>query len=259
MHVLAWHVYGPSQSDRIAMELRRIVQDGDLNRLNKIRFAMSERAFPYESKRKEGWVFFCETVIRTNHSCRPNAQACFDSTKERLRIRATRLIETGEEITLSYINENCKRKERWSRLRIECKCEECCLVGDQFIRSENDRAELGTFYDTIFKLRNKHNMDRIDIFTMTDAAARAIDRDADTKDFLEMQKNLAKRPPPSSVYLALACDTIAIILLAGSEDDKWAYIDSALAFLTDELDILKIIAGLDHECTVTLVEEIRDV
>ena len=119
IHELAWHVYGSAQSDQIAMGFRRIVQDGDLESLSKIRIAMSERAFPYESKRQEGWVFFCKTVTRINHSCRPNAEAFSDTTKERLCVRATRVIEEGEEITLSYINENCKRQKRCERLRIE--------------------------------------------------------------------------------------------------------------------------------------------
>jgi hypothetical protein len=258
IHELVRHVCDSSQSDQIVMAYRSIVQDDDLESLSKIRIAISERAFPYESIRQEGWGFFCKTGIRINHSCRPNAEAYSDKTKERLCVRAVRVIEKDEEITLSYINENCKRQKRWERLRIECKCAECCLSGEEFAHSENDRAELQAFYITMSRLRARHNMDRRDIFTMTDVAAHAISKDPDTMTFLEMQKNLAKRPLPTSMYLALACDTIAIILLTGSENDRWAYIDGTLMFLIDELDILKIISGIDHERTTTLVAQVEN-
>ena len=71
-------------------------------------------------------------ISRINHSCVPNAQGNFHDELGRFNIHATRDIETGEELTLNYLQElGAGREMRQEKLLggygFECECPACDL------------------------------------------------------------------------------------------------------------------------------------
>jgi hypothetical protein len=66
------------------------------------------------------------------HSCLPNAQISSilsSSSQPHLQIRATRKIELGEEITISYVDQTLTTEERQAKLmenkNFRCTCQRC--------------------------------------------------------------------------------------------------------------------------------------
>ncbi|WPH02562.1 Smr domain-containing protein [Acrodontium crateriforme] len=55
-----------------------------------------------------------------NHSCRPNAEASFNSQSRMMIVRAITQIECGDEITIAYQNPFKARLQRWECLGFEC-------------------------------------------------------------------------------------------------------------------------------------------
>ncbi|TFK87037.1 SET domain-containing protein, partial [Polyporus arcularius HHB13444] len=79
-------------------------------------------------------------VSRANHSCRPNAEHCFDTATLTQSLRAFRDIPAGEEITVTYIDWSLKCEERQDRLRcrysFNCTCKSCQLTGLERMESD---------------------------------------------------------------------------------------------------------------------------
>jgi len=83
-----------------------------------------------------------------NHSCRPNAVQTFWFDKEdadppnmpKLQITTCRSVKAGEEITISYCDNSCPRKNRqnelWEGYKFHCNCDWC-------ERSDVDAATVG--------------------------------------------------------------------------------------------------------------------
>lgn len=76
------------------------------------------------------FVVFPE-IARLNHDCRPNADYYFDHSALTQFIHATRDIQPGEELTLSYINPLMQRVARVAKLSrnwgFQCACTQCNL------------------------------------------------------------------------------------------------------------------------------------
>ncbi|KAK0622989.1 hypothetical protein B0T14DRAFT_427228 [Immersiella caudata] len=74
------------------------------------------------------FVVFPE-IARFNHDCRPNADYYFDHAALSQFIHATRDIQPGEELTLSYINPVMQRVARMAKLArnwgFQCACSHC--------------------------------------------------------------------------------------------------------------------------------------
>src|SRR5579871_4331706 len=70
---------------------------------------------------------FDPTLALLNHSCNPNAAIVFD--RNIACLRSIRDIKSGEQITISYIDNTYKRATRRRQLReqyfFECHCEGC--------------------------------------------------------------------------------------------------------------------------------------
>jgi hypothetical protein len=90
---------------------------------------------------------FCgvfEQLSRVNHSCRPNAERCWDADREVETLYALRDIPVGEELTVSYLcgTGEMARDERRDLLRkgwrFECNCE-CCSLTDVALSKSNER------------------------------------------------------------------------------------------------------------------------
>ena len=84
-----------------------------------------------------------EKLSRVNHSCRPNSERCWDSDRGAETLYALRDIETGEELTVAYLDTaEMIRTERQDVIsaswRFECKCECCSLTGAE-LKASNDR------------------------------------------------------------------------------------------------------------------------
>jgi len=67
-----------------------------------------------------------------NHSCSPNAEVTFQHNNDTLTLVATKDIEAGEEICISYLEECQRGRSRHSRRKqlrenyvFECECEQC--------------------------------------------------------------------------------------------------------------------------------------
>ncbi|CAD7949865.1 unnamed protein product [Amoebophrya sp. A120] len=71
----------------------------------------------------------CRVVAFTNHSCYPNMEVCRIGETGRIQGKATRRIRAGENIYMSYIDEDCtlayRQEELWSGYGFHCKCVKC--------------------------------------------------------------------------------------------------------------------------------------
>ncbi|KUJ11987.1 SET domain-containing protein [Mollisia scopiformis] len=84
-------------------------------------------------------------ISRINHDCVPNAQGNWNQGMERFNVHATRDIEGGEEVTLSYLGEVGAIRERrgqdlGSGYGFECGCQACDLDSEVGRRGEENRA-----------------------------------------------------------------------------------------------------------------------
>jgi len=76
-------------------------------------------------------IFMIQSCL--NHSCKPNAALMLNEehtgTGSSIKIKATRNIKKGEEILISYIDENLQRIERQKLLKgsyqFDCNCQKC--------------------------------------------------------------------------------------------------------------------------------------
>ena len=71
---------------------------------------------------------FFKTISKTNHSCVPNAQISFDNAQAQAICKALCPILPGEEVTISYIENNAPFEERQKLLLqygFTCTCKKC--------------------------------------------------------------------------------------------------------------------------------------
>jgi hypothetical protein len=84
---------------------------------------------PLGSNASSGGLFL--EASRINHSCRHNAQNTWNENIEQLTIHALRDIESGQEITITYLARTSEYTERQrflkEKFKFECKCELCSL------------------------------------------------------------------------------------------------------------------------------------
>jgi hypothetical protein len=84
---------------------------------------------PLGSNARSGGLFL--EASRINHSCRHNAQNTWNENIGQLTIHALRDIETGQEITITYLANTSEYAERQQYLKekfkFECRCELCSL------------------------------------------------------------------------------------------------------------------------------------
>ena len=77
---------------------------------------------------------FDPTLALLNHSCNPNAAVVFD--RNMASVRSIRDIKSGEQITISYIDNTFKRATRRQQLRnqyfFDCRCEGCEPPNNEF-------------------------------------------------------------------------------------------------------------------------------
>ncbi|WPH04819.1 Hypothetical protein R9X50_00771600 [Acrodontium crateriforme] len=86
-------------------------------------------------------------ISRFNHSCIPSAQGNFNTALNKFAIHATRTIDAGEEITLSYLAEQLAgRDSRREKLRVAygflCECGVCTTESARARASEVRRVAL---------------------------------------------------------------------------------------------------------------------
>lgn len=86
-------------------------------------------------------------ISRINHSCIPNAQGNFNDSLDRFTIHATRRIEQGEELTISYLQEHgAMRASRQQRLLdsygFACACPACDSATKAGRDSDERRSKL---------------------------------------------------------------------------------------------------------------------
>ncbi|KAA8892875.1 hypothetical protein FN846DRAFT_608802 [Sphaerosporella brunnea] len=82
---------------------------------------------------------------RFNHSCVPNAGYRWNKDAQKLEVRAHEEIQEGEEIVLSYLNDDMSRAARQEsllrRYRFQCQCPACGLVGPAAVADDQLRTE----------------------------------------------------------------------------------------------------------------------
>ncbi|PVH83664.1 SET domain-containing protein, partial [Cadophora sp. DSE1049] len=81
------------------------------------------------SDSREGFGIVVPEAARLNHDCRPNARFAFDPRTLVHKVHATRAIEPGEELTLSYIDEKQIYSARQQHIKahwgFDCGCKLC--------------------------------------------------------------------------------------------------------------------------------------
>ena len=84
-------------------------------------------------------------IARINHSCRPNAAYYWNEKLNKRLVYATRDIEEGEEIFVSFISLLMTRKERQKKLArygFTCTCPACSLDPKHVHRSDKSRTDI---------------------------------------------------------------------------------------------------------------------
>jgi hypothetical protein len=100
-----------------------------------------------------------ELLSRVNHSCRPNAERCWDADREVETLYALRDIQVGQELTVLYTDvEEMTRGERQLALRegwrFDCTCE-CCAITEADAQSMSDqrRTVIRNFHQQVSSRR----------------------------------------------------------------------------------------------------------
>jgi hypothetical protein len=97
-------------------------------------------------------------IARINHSCAPNAQANFSNPLGLFNVHATRPIEAGEEVTISYLSEHgapraLRQNQLESGYNFECTCPACDLSTSQGRDGEARRIQvhkdIGTYGEQV--------------------------------------------------------------------------------------------------------------
>jgi hypothetical protein len=90
---------------------------------------------------------------RFNSDCTPNVHNYWNEKQGLIFLRALKDIVEGEELCLCYSGEWRPRNERRKKLKesfkFQCRCATCSLDGDQQLRSDQRRAQLGALYEEI--------------------------------------------------------------------------------------------------------------
>ena len=81
------------------------------------------------------WRVF-KTLDQLNHSCSPNAERYWNEADQTMDLRATRNIQAGNEIFISYIDHFNARNKRHSDLGFDCKCLVCSYDGSKRLTHE---------------------------------------------------------------------------------------------------------------------------
>ena len=84
-------------------------------------------------KANSGLIGVFKQLSRLNHSCEPNAKIKWNKELAQLQLHATKDIEEGEEITVSYFADQADdttdlqvlRALHWDALHFECICKLC--------------------------------------------------------------------------------------------------------------------------------------
>ncbi|KAF1983591.1 SET domain-containing protein [Aulographum hederae CBS 113979] len=105
-------------------------------------FQLSRRDGDNDERGRRDGLF--PTASRLNHSCLPNAYWSFNTTDDEgmeglMEVRATHVIQAGEEILITYVPTLSTKEERrellWEGYGFECHCVACegknCLLGEE--------------------------------------------------------------------------------------------------------------------------------
>ena len=140
--------------------------------------------FPPASKRWNNSAWLCPYLYRLNHSCIPNAEASWDTSKQRIILKAIRPIQKDTEITISYINQFRSRKRRYRKLGFKCNCAACKLRGEQFRQFERNYILTGQRFETVLAFRKEYNKAENEVFTVDPGEAQAIREDPNAVNVL---------------------------------------------------------------------------
>lgn len=120
-------------------------------------------------------------IARINHSCRPNTSYFWDAKQNKRIVYATRQIQQGEELSVSYISLLTTHEERQKRLNkygFICACEECGAI-DQRSASDRRRQEMKRIFDefdtTLTLKKPKRAVEKNQALRMVKASKRVVD------------------------------------------------------------------------------------
>ncbi|KAF2272015.1 SET domain-containing protein [Westerdykella ornata] len=91
-------------------------------------------------------------IARINHSCRPNTSYVWIARLNKQVVYATRRIEEGEELSVTYIPLLRNRQDRQKRLDqygFKCSCEVCAAEEDELIASDRRREEIRQVFNNL--------------------------------------------------------------------------------------------------------------
>lgn len=153
-------------------------------------------------------------LARFNHSCRPNVHHARQSSTAVEVMHATRNIEAGEELCISYLFPPYRvRADRQQRLRqrwgFTCACEVCSLQGDDHRRSDELRRRLAALD---YKMRAYSDLARGRGVSPTDAQAAegAVFRLVEELTS-GLQEELAGNPAPLASALVEANEVLSAV------------------------------------------------
>ena len=98
------------------------------------------------------------TVVKLNHSCRPNAHHVWSEETRTEQVWIVEPVRPGEEITISYIRTFCSRKFRqsllWDKFGFLCACPACSLEGCELERDDRYRLEIDRLSQRFAQVRD---------------------------------------------------------------------------------------------------------
>ncbi|KAI1077579.1 SET domain-containing protein [Whalleya microplaca] len=125
----------------------------DVIRTNAFSWYVIETSTPYALSGEPHMAVYPE-ISRINHACKPNAFIRFSPTSLAVGIIATRRIEPGEEINISYIPMGQTRDERQASLShwgFNCTCSLCTASKTEIAASDYRRSKIDKMRKEVFQ------------------------------------------------------------------------------------------------------------
>ncbi|KAK4652653.1 hypothetical protein QC762_501380 [Podospora pseudocomata] len=119
-------------------------------------------SFTVSIQGKEFMALFAD-LSRFNHDCKPNAFIYFSETTLAMTVWASRDIEPGEEISITYSTAGLLSKERQQALEniwgFKCSCALCTSPPEVLKKSDNNRAQIRSYQASIPQLAQEEKFE----------------------------------------------------------------------------------------------------
>lgn len=131
----------------------------DTRVLQRVRATFFQHAFPFAPPKATAPIMLrlFNHICYLNHSCDPNAVVNWHVETGEMEVRATRIIDAGEEVCVAYIDTLQGRAARWQALGFNCVCSSCNLSEERdHIVADLARSRLNEQVALLSAFKSRH-------------------------------------------------------------------------------------------------------